>query len=838
MKYSKLTLILTSLLLLAAGVFTACSDFDDMEIPTEELYTREFIKQFGVFDSNHNWNLATEGSITLSPQSYVNEAKVYARYDGKYYYVARAINCYKDVTLNFDVPSGVTDLKIVVDGTTYYAQSGTKILVGGGNSRSASRAETIVIPDADYTPSTKNSNIEYAIAPEKVFDSFGLWTISKKNGGILPEDDPAVVVGNSRIVEDFTFRAKKDDYITIYPLFWNTTSTHILGIYFVDDNGYFDWIELDAEGFVKPYTTNKNDVLYKDGVLKAENHFVDLWKSKAGTVEYQVITKDGTGNETIGSWTSPGDGQCSNPAYNRLNDAKDFDLSEDYLVNIKASGIKIRFKGNVSFGFFLKVNPKSGYVMNGATVGSEPGTESDRDYKHIFFSRALLNQYYGRVLLGGWDDDWKGVHYLRNQITETQTEPVSTSSTLLTQITSDYYGSIAYTASNGGRVTEGDKKNDVTISLNKYLSHADAINFNNEAWDVDNKWGTLAKYDFWQINRTYSKAVYLPDVEVRDLGGNLLRKRSYFCFEDWSNLHIDFNDLIFVVEELSLSVIDEGTGEEIDGGEEDGGGGDNDEPFEWVIAAEDLGTTDDFDFNDMVIKVTSVPLVDGSTYSSEMTLTALAAGGTLPIYLHFSPYGPKTVGGEDESLTATGNILNGLLYPHYNKTEVEAGNTAKAEWHQWFDNGYPSTQMLNTSNGTTDVITLRKCFLKLDGKFSLGKYSQVDAYGKFKGFYITVNEKDLDNVDPSNSASWTVKGSATGEAPQMFVVPNKDWAWPIERGHIKDAYNGTESFTGWANDKTTNRNWHKYPTGSTYTHGTAEETDWETSGLFTTSGGS
>lgn len=50
----------------------------------------------------------------------------------------------------------------------------------------------------------------------------------------------------------------------------------------------------------------------------------------------------------------------------------------------------------------------------------------------------------------------------------------------------------------------------------------------------------------------------------------------------------------------------------------------------WIIACEDLGSTDDYDFNDIVF---SVSHVGGSTTA---TITPLAAGGTIPAYIYYN----------------------------------------------------------------------------------------------------------------------------------------------------------------------------------------------------------
>lgn len=75
------------------------------------------------------------------------------------------------------------------------------------------------------------------------------------------------------------------------------------------------------------------------------------------------------------------------------------------------------------------------------------------------------------------------------------------------------------------------------------------------------------------------------------------------------------------------------------------------EAMAWIIACEDLGSTDDYDFNDIVF---SISHVGGSPRA---TVTPLAAGGTLPAYLY---YDAKQVG-EIHSLLKPGASTSEMI---------------------------------------------------------------------------------------------------------------------------------------------------------------------------------
>lgn len=146
----------------------------------------------------------------------------------------------------------------------------------------------------------------------------------------------------------------------------------------------------------------------------------------------------------------------------------------------------------------------------------------------------------------------------------------------------------------------------------------------------------------------------------------------------------------------------------------------------WLLACEDLGNTDDFDFNDIVFSVSHVA---GTT---EATVTPLAAGGTLEAHIYY-------------------------------------GNQDLGEIHQLLgQNGFTITNT-NDSKGTAgeaQKITVPENF------------SMADNMGGFK-VVIKSNEKEM----------VTINAPQNGTAPQMICIDNStNWAWPTERTNISEAY--------------------------------------------------
>ena len=146
----------------------------------------------------------------------------------------------------------------------------------------------------------------------------------------------------------------------------------------------------------------------------------------------------------------------------------------------------------------------------------------------------------------------------------------------------------------------------------------------------------------------------------------------------------------------------------------------------WIIACEDLGNTDDIDFNDVVFSVSHTA---GETTAK---VTPLAAGGVLPSNIY---YGGSNLG-------EIHNLING------------AQPNANGQY-----------SMLNTgSKGTPgSAITIT-----VPADYSVTNH----------GFTVKVKDQN---------ESIVLESAQIGTAPQMLVLPG-EWAWPTERTPIGTAF--------------------------------------------------
>lgn len=221
------------------------------------------------------------------------------------------------------------------------------------------------------------------------------------------------------------------------------------------------------------------------------------------------------------------------------------------------------------------------------------------------------------------------------------------------------------------------------------------------------------------------------------------------CAMDGSDRYCDFdlNDLMIIFDPAPL-VIDHSV-------------------EKWILAAEDLGNTDDYDFNDVVVEVERVA---GTTTAN---VTALAAGATLPVYLLHD-----------------GEVIGGK------------------EFHQWFgdyeavDGKYP---MINTYSAGKRGETYP---IEVGDNFTMASF--IHDINQMGGFTIQVG----DVATAATTSVTYITPPRNGEVPQMMCV-TEDYQWPYERTRITEAYPG---FGEWGSNWT-NSAWIKSPTdGKTLTN--------------------
>lgn len=237
-----------------------------------------------------------------------------------------------------------------------------------------------------------------------------------------------------------------------------------------------------------------------------------------------------------------------------------------------------------------------------------------------------------------------------------------------------------------------------------------------------------------------------------------MQNRTYVGFGDESG-DCDLNDVVFIAENVYPDPTDI-TPPELK--EEDPK--EPDEPSvdplaqTWTLACEDLGSTDDVDFNDVVLDVAYV--------AGETTLTIIprAAGGTLVSEIYFRE-------GDNDDFTRLGEIHN-LMSSYY--SEIPSIGYA----------------MLNTEKSAhqVDPKTVKPIKVTVPADFDFAK----DFLSRIK---ITTRQSDEKEYEAKEITAFTDLGVG-GSIPQMLLLEG-DWQWPLERVSVDMAY---PEFKNWVKD--------------------------------------
>lgn len=225
------------------------------------------------------------------------------------------------------------------------------------------------------------------------------------------------------------------------------------------------------------------------------------------------------------------------------------------------------------------------------------------------------------------------------------------------------------------------------------------------------------------------------------------RGKTFLGFED--GIDKDMNDILMIVDADVQT--DQGVIEDI-------------EAESYIIACEDLGNTGDYDFNDVVFKVSHI----GG--SDTMYVTPLASGGTLPVELY------------------------------YNDKNISTYKTAQSEldFHVLIDsstqmdqNSYTPYKPLNVFKGQR-ITPGETIAIPVDKNYTINKNEFTVKVNK--GYGTTVNiEQGSIYIDKN------MKDSVYNKAPQMLILPG-NWNWPTENTLILDAY---PDFAKWTREEAT-----------------------------------
>lgn len=829
-----------------ASVALSSCTLEPYEIPQEEAYTRSFIKTFGLIDEAQDWNLAKSVDVNVNVGAHASQVKVYAKVGSKYYLTANLIDMSGELTIPIDIPETTTDIMVKVDGVCYYTQVGMPVnavaqsrsiadgagksatFTHGGTSYTVSVSAAYATGDEEYfkfnaqqmgpilSPS-ENRQYDGTLLSSESYTWPDYYSITGENKwiyntsnlcGLVPENEGNV--GKEKVYQDIRI-TRKGTSLVMYPMYWFTSNSHLISIYLIDDDDQPVRVDGKILTFPVYQAKSKNDIQYY-------NH--DYTSHDIGGVVNKAVYPSGLtftyDNVTYDQWSDLFDG--ANVVSGRLAalkqalinyysdiDAWTYCTPCGTSTNVGMSCYDVTFPDPLpntpNYNLCVRHNKieddeNGSYVLSTGTetipsvLTEEGGYWCDCRY-HDYGYSSIFNS--GGFAYSSGSYAFKAPGLMRSHGVKIDINGWSGRVGLCTTINT---GHTLYSQSS---VNKTEK-----VNTNGYGSASSVKSRADGDDDVDYQYSYSAFYFHPYTNRLF------------------------YSFEDWLGGDHDLNDLVFMIEGVDHMDTDKG---EIP--VKDASATHTDKTISWILAAEDLGSIEDFDFNDMIVQLSSITTnvvetinlwgdVDKTqllsstvktTIHKEVRLQALAAGGTLPLYLHFY----DTAANKDYLLGPNNLVAendNSDNYPEY-------------EWHQWFGN-YSHRTMINTGAGPTvpepyycvvgytdDISEVSKSRAveenyKINAfkDFSIADYCQKLTDRKVAGFYITVGTSKIGSEMNDIGDERMLTASSPGAAPQMFLIPDKGyddkgWYWPSEYTHILDVYPGfaewvqKASFTSW-----------------------------------------
>ena len=184
----------------------------------------------------------------------------------------------------------------------------------------------------------------------------------------------------------------------------------------------------------------------------------------------------------------------------------------------------------------------------------------------------------------------------------------------------------------------------------------------------------------------------------------------------------------------------------------------------WFIACEDLGSTGDYDFNDLVFEVSTSSKTGKKDPKYYYTIKPVAAGGTKKAEFSLD---------EGKTWTEIHSCFKDCGTPDNNGRYTMINTNAE--------------RLTNGSTGKSGVSLANpeKWNKEYDGKVS-------DLFAHFK-------------IRVEDNGAIVINSPKTGTAPQMILTP-EGWQWPIERESIEVVY---KEFKDWSQNATIYK-WNEY----------------------------
>lgn len=232
---------------------------------------------------------------------------------------------------------------------------------------------------------------------------------------------------------------------------------------------------------------------------------------------------------------------------------------------------------------------------------------------------------------------------------------------------------------------------------------------------------------------------------------------TYLAFEDtWYNGMYDCQDMAFAVYGAKAVDMNVGDGQALG----------------FVVAYEDLGSTFDMDYNDIVLRVEHVTNSEADENAEkDVTVTLLAAGGTIPVVPMYGENAIFAGKGADSEETGEAHTVFGVS----TDTPVNAGGSTV------------SCTPINSKIRVKEKLPITNVAAQIVMDLNYGsktmKYTNPQAWG------VTHPED----------------GNRTDNIPYAILISDPCWQWPTEHTLISSVY---PKFKDWVTDQIEGINWY------------------------------
>lgn len=729
--------LLSGFVLLSSLLLQSCQQ-EPLRITAEEEYIREFYKTFKNVDPDHDWNLAQKSTVTVKT-SVPSSIRVLADVKGTRYLFADYKDAQGTTEIPVTLPKGVSDIIVSVNGQKFPSTLGATV--------DATSAKSRIINGSEVNFTTEDA-LEWKIEPETVFATVAMQDYLATYG----EDDPKNL---SKGTNSFYILSDGEEH-TFFPFYWQTNKNHCLGIYVVDDN---DESKITI-----------HDLYYsKSGELFVSTDHRPELKERERKVGVEMLFRDFKGN------TIPDD---IKPANNF--DAKDWEKT-------------------VFPGLTWSDNITKYYTAESAIFKTEHGyisriTHFCIDYTTFYrFFETPTEEYTEKVnqeyVEGTWVRANKDKSYSSGPETYVKTRGITYKLPAgkrygfyikaLTDVPTDYNGFEPQNAKYSFIVFSNAKQNQVPF-YDPITNEDKNETIRNTSWKDMNWWATsgaseLDKYAYASWGKAQMDGL----------------KYTMFGFEDWpakspegqlNDIGADLNDIMFLFEagEEPTGIVDtkdpDPTPEEP-------------KPYTWIIAAEDLGGSFDWDFNDLVAEIQLLPVSENDKKYTRVTVKPLASGGFRPVYLMYTG---KTYDVKNDTKTAVKDYVVGGEFhtlfrgSHGNPINVSKGQKRTADEIMFY---------------TPEGHTMAKQHEHYNGENMGGFWVLSCEENKpLSGITTTNGLQHLPTIPEGHGINQVGAPKYDKEltSPQIMCL-EAGWRWPLENKDIRHAYT---TFESWVTDAT------------------------------------